>query len=143
MAIQWDFMLDISILGAALFIATILRSKIKFLQKFMVPNNILAGFLLLTIGTGGFGIIETSSERLGNYVYHLLAIVFIAMTLRKAESKGSKSTFAIGLLMSVTTGVQLIIGLFYANSYARFISDYRLFPYAGILTRSRTKLFSR
>ena len=111
MAIQWDFMLDISILGAALFVATILRSKIILLQKFMVPNNILAGFLLLIVGTGGFGLIETSSERLGNYVYHLLAIVFIAMTLRKAESKGSKSTFALGLLMAIGTGVQLIIGL--------------------------------
>ena len=77
----------------------------------MVPNNILAGFLLLAVGTGGFGLIETSSERLGNYVYHLLAIVFIAMTLRKAENKGSKSTFALGLLMAIGTGVQLIIGL--------------------------------
>jgi len=114
MNIKWDFMLDISILGAALFIATILRSKIKILQQFMVPNNILAGFLLLIIGTGGFGWVETSSERLGNYVYHLLAIVFIAMTLRKAESKGTKSTFALGLIMSIGTGIQLIIGLIIA-----------------------------
>ncbi|MCF6366824.1 MAG: hypothetical protein L3J35_11540 [Bacteroidales bacterium] len=130
MAIQWDFVLDISILGAALFVATILRSKVKILQKFMVPNNILAGFLLLTIGTGGFGLIETSSERLGNYVYHLLAIVFIAMTLRKAEGKGSKSTFAVGLLMSVTTGVQLIIGLVIAYVFMQTIMP-DIFPTLG------------
>jgi len=130
MAIQWDFMLDISILGAALFVATILRSKIKVLQKFMVPNNILAGFMLLIVGTGGFGLVETSSERLGNYVYHLLAIVFIAMTLRKAESKGSKSTFALGLLMSIGTGVQLIIGLIIAFIFMQTIMP-DLFPTFG------------
>ena len=130
MAIQWDFVLDISILGAALFVATILRSKIRILQKFMVPNNILAGFLLLIVGTGGFGLIETSSDRLGNYVYHLLAIVFIAMTLRKAESKGSKSTFAMGLLMSIGTGVQLIIGLVIAFIFMQTLLP-DLFPTFG------------
>jgi len=130
MAIQWDFMLDISILGAALFIATIIRSKLKILQKFMVPNNILAGFLLLIVGTGGFGLIETSSERLGNYVYHLLAIVFIAMTLRKAESKGSKSTFALGLIMSIGTGIQLIIGLVIAFVFMQTIMP-DMFPTFG------------
>ncbi len=53
MIIKWDFIPDISMLGTALFFATILRSKIKVLQKFMVPNNILAGFLLLIAGSGG------------------------------------------------------------------------------------------
>ena len=130
MAIQWDFMLDIGILGTALFVATILRSKIKLLQKFMVPNNILAGFLLLAVGSGGFGLIETSTERFGNYVYHLLAIVFIAMTLRKAENKSSKSTFALGLLMSVGTGIQAIIGLVIAYIFMQTILP-DLFPTFG------------
>ena len=130
MAIQWDFMLDIGILGTALFVATILRSKIKLLQKFMVPNNILAGFLLLAVGSGGFGLIETSTECFGNYVYHLLAIVFIAMTLRKAENKSSKSTFALGLLMSVGTGIQAIIGLVIAYIFMQTILP-DLFPTFG------------
>lgn len=130
MTIQWDFMLDISILGAALFLATILRSKIKILQKFMVPNNILAGFILLAIGTDGFGLIETSSERFGNYVYHLLAIVFIAMTLRKSENKSSESTFAMGLVMSVGTGMQAIIGLILAYIFMQTIMP-DLFPTFG------------
>ncbi|RLD53256.1 MAG: hypothetical protein DRI94_00475 [Bacteroidetes bacterium] len=130
MIINWDFMLDISILGAALFFATILRSKIKILQKFMVPNNILAGFLLLAIGTGGFGLIETSSERFGNYVYHLLAIVFIAMTLRKSENKSSKSTFAMGLVMSVGTGIQTGIGLIIAYIFMQTLMP-DLFPTFG------------
>lgn len=130
MTIQWDFMLDISILGAALFLSTILRSKIKILQKFMVPNNILAGFILLAIGTDGFGLIETSSERFGNYVYHLLAIVFIAMTLRKSENKSSESTFAMGLVMSVGTGMQAIIGLILAYIFMQTIMP-DLFPTFG------------
>ena len=130
MTIDWNTVLDISILGGALFLATIIRSKIKILQKFMVPNNILAGFLLLTVGTGGFGLIETSSERLGNYVYHLLALVFIAMTLRKAEGKSSKSTFAMGLVMSVGTGIQLIVGLILAYIFMQTLMP-DLFPTFG------------
>ncbi len=130
MAINWNFILDISILGSALFLATIIRSKIKILQKYMVPNNILAGFLLLAVGSGGFGLIETSSERLGNYVYHLLAIVFIAMTLRKAESKSSSSTFAMGLIMSLGTGIQLIIGLIIAYIFMQTLMP-DLFPTFG------------
>lgn len=130
MAIDWSIVLDVSILGSFLFLATILRSKIKILQKLMVPNNILAGFLLLIVGSGGFGLIETSSERFGSYVYHLLAIVFIAMTLRKSEGHGSKSTFAIGLIMSIATGIQVIIGLLIAYFFMQTIMP-DLFPTFG------------
>ena len=130
MNIDWDIILDISILGSFLFLATILRSKIKILQKFMVPNNILAGFLLLIVGSGGLGLLETSSDRFGSYVYHLLAIVFIAMTLRKSEKKGSKSTIAIGLFMSVGTGIQAIIGLIIAYIFMQTIMP-DLFPTFG------------
>ena len=130
MNVDWDIILDISILGSFLFLATILRSKIKVLQKFMVPNNILAGFLLLIVGSGGFGLLETSSDRFGTYVYHLLAIVFIAMTLRKSENRGSKSTFAIGLFMSVGTGIQAIIGLIIAYIFMQTIMP-DLFPTFG------------
>ncbi len=74
--------------------------------------------------------IKTSPERLGNYVYHLLAIVFIAMTLRKTETKSTESTFAMGLVMSLGTGIQLLTGLILTYIFMQTVMP-DLFPTFG------------
>jgi len=46
MDFSWKIVIDAGIISAALLVATFLRTKIRFLQRFMVPNSLTAGFLL-------------------------------------------------------------------------------------------------
>ena len=74
--------LDFILLSTFLVIGTILRRYIRFFQHFLIPNNIIAGFIALILGPELLGITNISGDRLGIYVYHLLALTFIAIGLR-------------------------------------------------------------
>ena len=74
-----QFFLDFAWLGVLLVVATTLRSRIPFLQKYLIPANLLAGTIVLIVGMNGLEWIELTSDRLGAYVYHLLALLFIAL----------------------------------------------------------------
>jgi ESS family glutamate:Na+ symporter len=74
---QWKFVIDIIIICVSLFIATILRANVGFLQRFLVPNAITAGFIGLCfvyLAEKFLPSMMPSRELLGNVVYHLLAI---------------------------------------------------------------------
>ncbi len=107
----WSFLIDICVISSLLLFAAFIRIRSQFLQKFMVPNNIIAGFCLLFIGNEFIGIIDISSDRFGNYVYHLLAITFIAMSLRKVESTSSRPMFATALILTIGYNLQAFIGM--------------------------------
>ncbi len=111
MELHWLVAIDFMVLGSFLFLATFLRSKITFLQKYLIPNNIVAGFILFIIGTLGISFFEIPADRYGRYIYHLFVITFIAMSLRKTEGGNSKSTYATGLLMAINSGIQVVAGL--------------------------------
>jgi ESS family glutamate:Na+ symporter len=123
------FFLDFAWMGVLLVIATYLRSKIGILQKYLIPANLLAGALGLILGANMLGWIDLTSERLGTYVYHLLALLFIALGLRAPKSKMGLSSVKFGLIFISVYLVQAIIGLLLA-----FLLIYTLMPdlFAGI-----------
>ena len=47
MNFEWSYFLDIGIISIALLLATLIRSKIKFFQRFLIPNALTAGLILL------------------------------------------------------------------------------------------------
>ena len=111
MTMGWEFIIDFGLISLSLLLATFLRAKIKFLQKYLIPNNIVAGFILLLVSNETLHIIEISSARFGQYVYHLLAITFIAMALKKGVAGKSRSALATGLLLTIGYSMQALIGL--------------------------------
>ncbi len=82
-----DFVLDITLLGILLVLGTILRRYVPFFQKYLVPNNIIGGFLGLLLSQEVLGLLQFDSDRLGQYVYHLLALTFIVIGLGKSKKK--------------------------------------------------------
>jgi len=130
--INWDIILDFAIISSALLLASFLREKIKPLKRILAPINILAGLLCLFAGQEFLAFIDLSPNRLGNYVYHLLPLTFIAMSLRKTESKFNNSTFSTGLILSLGYSTQAFIGLSITFLYILFISP-DLFPNFGYL----------
>ncbi len=127
---HWLIALDFMTIGSFLVFATYLRSKIYFLQKYLIPNNIIAGLLLFIIGTLGIKFLQIPADRYGKYIYHLFVITFIAMSLRKTEGGNSKTTYATGLLMSVNSGIQVVAGLLIAYIFMLTIEP-NLFPTFG------------
>ncbi|MCF7803388.1 MAG: sodium:glutamate symporter [Candidatus Marinimicrobia bacterium] len=106
-----DVVIDFGLLSLFLVIATILRRYVTFFQKFLIPNNIVAGFLALIVGPQILGITDITSDRLGLYVYHLLALTFIAIGLREEKSDWGKGPISTGLAFVSNYLIQGILGL--------------------------------
>ena len=130
----WGPIIQVGIIAVLVIIANILRRKLKFVQKSMIPTAVLAGFLLL--GLKQFNLLPViSTEFLESITYHSIALGFIAMSLRipekTAESQkmiGSKS----GALIVSTYLVQALVGLVISLVLAyTFMPD--LFKASGIL----------
>ena len=47
MNFSWSIFLDLGLICLALLLATFIRSKVRFFQKFLIPNALIAGFILL------------------------------------------------------------------------------------------------
>ena len=129
---DWVIVYDFLAIGFFLLLATFLRSKIKILQKFLIPNNIIAGFLMFLLGLTSIEIFQIPADRYGKYIYHLFVITFIAMSLRKTRRDDSKSTFATGIFISASLTLQVLVGL--AVTYIFIITFWPdLFPTSGFL----------
>ena len=119
--IFWDldisagrFFLDFAWLGTLLLAGFFIRYNVAFFRRYLIPANLLAGILGLIIGTNGFDIINLTSERLGVYVYHLLALLFIGLSLRTTQKEIGLSSVKTGMLFIITYLIQAIIGLLIA-----------------------------
>ncbi len=106
-----DLVLDFSWMSVFLIIGTIFRRYGLFFQKYLVPNNLIAGFIGLILGTQVLGLIPISGERMGLYVYHLLALTFIAIGLRGEKTSWGKGPLSFSLSMLSSYIVQGAIGL--------------------------------
>ena len=129
----WAPMVQVGIIAGILLLANVLRRKIPFIRKSLMPTAVLGGFLLLILKY--VGIINVSTSFLEILTYHALGIGFIAMSLRVPEKKsdagaliGSKS----GALIVSTYLVQAITGLIISLALAYTIMP-DLFKASGIL----------
>ncbi|WP_304205485.1 sodium/glutamate symporter [Fusobacterium perfoetens] len=88
----YSLLLDLMWASIFLFIAKLLREKIKLLQSLFIPVSLLAGFIGLAMGQNGFGIIKYSSG-FGSYSGLLIIAVFVSIGLRGFNfSKGGWKT---------------------------------------------------
>lgn len=116
MDFSWKIVIDAGCISIGLVVATLLRSKIPFLQRYLVPNALTAGFLLLPVYNYLMPALGYATNRLGDLVYHLLNISFISMSLRSSPPniKGSKSNGSVlGMSALILFGYasQAILGL--------------------------------
>lgn len=130
----WDPIIQIGIIAGMVLLANIIRRKIPFVQKAMIPTAVLAGFILLILKY--FNLVPViTTEFLETITYHTIALGFIAMSLRIPEKTvesqkmiASKS----GALIVSTYLVQAIVGLVISLVLAyTFMPD--LFKASGIL----------
>lgn len=88
----YSLLLDLMWASIFLFVAKLLREKIKLLQSLFIPVSLLAGFIGLAMGQNGFGVISYSSG-FGSYSGLLIIAVFVSIGLRGFNfSKGGWKT---------------------------------------------------
>ena len=72
MDFSWSLFIDLGLISFALIIATVIRAKVPFFQRFLIPNALTAGFILLPIYNFVLPRLGHGNGGLGNLVYHLL-----------------------------------------------------------------------
>ena len=113
MSIQWTMFINLGIISAGLILATWIRSKIHFFQRYLIPNSLLAGFILLPLYNFVLPKLGLSSVNLGEMAYHLLSISFVALALKAPPKKQVAKGRIFGTTLSVLFqfGIQGFIGL--------------------------------
>src|SRR5512146_1571496 len=90
MNFPWRIFVDLGIISAALLISTVIRARVRFFQRYLIPNALTAGFLLLVFYNYGAPHVGLDMEGLGALAYHLLNISFVAMVLRHPAPAGGR-----------------------------------------------------
>lgn len=114
MEFNWSVFVDLGIIGIALLVATFIRAKVRFFQRFLIPNALTAGFILLPLYNFVFPAIGHDAAGLGELAYHLLSISFVAMALRRApraEQRRDGRIFAMASAVIGQYAIQALIGL--------------------------------
>ena len=105
-------MLCFGVIGISVIICNILRLKVGFIRKSLLPVAVLAGFILLVLKETGVLVLDV--DLLSIICYHAVAIGFIAMSLRvpkESEKASGLLGFRTGALAVGTYMFQIIIGM--------------------------------
>lgn len=102
----WTLFVDTGIISVLLLLGKLMRVKIRFIQRLFIPPSLLAGFIGLSLGPHGFGIIPLSTQT-GTYAGILIAFIFGALPLisqkaakRDADNIGSMWAYSqAGMLL--------------------------------------------
>ncbi len=129
---NWIMVTDFLWISLFIGIGVFFKRKVYFFRKYLFPTAIIAGFIGLLLGPEVFNIVQLDSERLGSLVYHLMAIGFISIALKKREHIHSRNIFNSGIYIVSIYIIQGIIGFILSLMLANtFFPD--LFPAFGLL----------
>lgn len=106
----WNFLMDSIYISIILAAAAVLKTRIVFLSKVIIPTSMIAGFLGLLLGEELLGVIPFDQDMLGNLVYHLMGIGFIALSLKERNMNSSPAIMNAGMLIVSTYVIQGIVG---------------------------------
>ncbi|GBU27525.1 sodium:glutamate symporter [Treponema sp. R8-4-B8] len=130
----WDFILQMGVLATIMVLANIIRRKIPFIRKMLMPTAVIAGFLALALRATG--VIRLNTGLMEMVTYHTIAIGFIALSLmiprkEKNYSKAFTGSKSGALIVSVYL-LQGVLGLAVSLGLAYTLKP-DMFKAAGIL----------
>ncbi len=129
----WNIIIQLGLIAGAILAANLLRSRVTFIRRAMMPVAVMAGFLLLILKyTGLIRIDGTIMEIL---VYHGIALGFIAMSLRvpnREANRNDRAALKSGAIIVSTYMVQAVTGLA-ITLLLGFTVMPKLFKAAGLL----------
>ncbi len=91
----WNIIVQLGLISGTLLLANLLRQKVPFIRKSLMPVAVLGGFLLLAVKL--LGLVPVDTQLMEMLVYHGIALGFIAMSLRVPPEKEKGSSDLTGL----------------------------------------------
>ena len=110
----WSFLIQIFILILALLVGNVLRRKIPFIRRSLIPTSLLGGLLILLIKLLPFYDNVVNQATMEIITYHALGIGFIALGLKQAKDSQKTSAGKVmetGILTAATYVIQGFVGL--------------------------------
>jgi len=132
---MWVSVQEFIFLSLFLIVAIILKRKIRFLQNFLIPASIIAGFIGLILGSEVLNWIRLDAEKLGTIIYHLMAVGFISVALKErtiVPASHRRDNINTGLAIVTSYLSQGIIGFAVSLSLVYTFLP-KLFPPFGLL----------
>lgn len=130
----WGLLIQFSIIAVGLLLGNILRTKVPFLQKSLIPSALIGGALILIFkaipGMNAF-VDKTEMEII---TYHALGIGFVALALKNNRIESKSSTMKVietGTLTASSYILQGIVGLLV--TIPMFYFGRKIFYAAGLL----------
>jgi ESS family glutamate:Na+ symporter len=130
---SWTIFVDLGLISFALLLATFLRARVRFFQRFLIPNALTAGVILLPFYNFLLPRLGLGVQGLENLVFHLLNLSFAAMTLRQGVARGAgRRMFSSAVMILSVYAIQAIVGLGLTLAFIATLMP-RLFPTFGFL----------
>lgn len=76
----WSLLSDAGLIAGLLMVGTVIRARVGFVQRLMLPASVIAGFLGLLLGPQGVGLLPFS-DQLETYASVLIVVVFACLAL--------------------------------------------------------------
>ncbi len=137
--IGWDnsvglsaFGLEALLLGVLFLVGFFVRRSSSVLRRYLIPTSLIAGFIGFALGPAVLAWVPFDTGRMGFYVYHLLALTFIAVGLRRPRGRATAAAFHVGFVKTVTVILQGLIGLGILFAFHAFV-DRSVSPSVGML----------
>jgi len=138
---SFDFITSFGLLSVFILSGLILRAKIRFFQKYLIPSSLIGGFAgLLILNTFP---LTLNIEMFETITYHLFSVSFISVGLTAFAGSGrkkndtsptvkgvAKGVFWGGLIEGTTLAVQSLVGCLLVFVFV--FMGYDLFPTFGL-----------
>ena len=112
----WVLFTDIGLVSLLLLAGTIIRAKVRFVQRMFLPASIIAGILGLALGPNGFGLLPFSGQ-IDVYPAILIAVIFGTLPLLSPKIDWNAIKTRVGSMWSFSQLAMVLMwggGLFFA-----------------------------
>lgn len=103
----WTLLVDIGIISLLLLLGKLLRSKVRFIQRFFIPPSLLAGLFGLVLGPEVLGWLPLS-DKLGTYAGILIALVFSCIPITSGRAGSGDGSARIGRMWAYSQAGMLL-----------------------------------
>ncbi|MBR5663973.1 MAG: hypothetical protein IKX01_04480, partial [Bacteroidales bacterium] len=134
----WNVMLQLCIISVGLLAGNIVRTKVPFMQKSLIPSALIGGALIVIFRwlysnvLGWEDLIDKNTMEI--ITYHALGLGFVALALKNNKVESKSSTMKVvetGTLTASTYIIQGIVGLLV--TIPMFYFGNKIFYAAGLL----------
>ncbi|MGW8376899.1 sodium/glutamate symporter [Streptomyces sp. ODS28] len=111
----WSLLSDAGLIAVLLVVGTLVRARVRIVQRLMLPSSVIAGFLGLLLGPQCLGLLPFS-DQLETYASVLIVVVFACLALTDGLSlKGfGKSAGTYGSYSVAAYALQVGVGMLLA-----------------------------